>query len=426
MRRWPRIILGTLVALGLGAAAFFFWPASLPAVAASAAQPSGAALVARGEYLARAGDCVACHTAPGGQEFAGGRPFELPFGTIYSSNITPDRETGIGAWSDAEFVRALRRGVGRHGEDLYPVFPYTAYAQLTLDDALAIRAYLASLTPVREPRRANELGFPFNQRYAVRAWKALFLPAEGYRPNPSRDAAWNRGAYLVEALAHCGECHTPRNVMFALDQRRAYAGEVQDGWLAYNISSDRETGIGAWSDEQLTQYLSTGRAEGRGPASGPMAEAVSHSLRFLQPDDIRAMVTYLRSIPAQSNGPPIVQPVAATVDPDPLGARLFAQACAGCHLPGGGGRQSPWAALAGSRTAGDPVGTNLVQVLTRGTELQTSQGLMFMHAFTGGYTDAELAALANYVIRQFGGRQGQVTAEQVARSRGPAQPIASR
>jgi len=426
MRRWLKITLGVLVVLGLGAGAFFVWPASLPQVAASPAQPTGNALLARGEYLARAGDCVACHTVPGGQEFAGGRPFELPFGTIYAPNITPDRETGIGAWTDAEFVRALRRGVGRHGEDLYPVFPYTAYALLSTDDALAIRAWLATLTPVRQPNRDNELGFPFNQRYAVRAWKALFLPTESFRPDPARDAAWNRGAYLVEALAHCAECHTPRNAMFALDRGRAYAGEVQDGWLAYNISSDRETGIGAWTDDQLAQYLSTGHAAGRGPASGPMAEAVSYSLRFLEPDDIRAMVTYLRSIPPQSSGPPVVQAGAAPVEADPLGARLFAQACAGCHLPNGQGRQSPWAGLAGSRTTGDPAGTNLVQVLTRGTELQTSQGLMFMHAFTGGYTDAELAALANFTIARFGGRQGRVTAEQIARNRGPAQPIASR
>ena len=229
-------ILGVVVAIS--AACFFFWPASIEAVQATHAQPTGSALVAKGEYLTKAADCAACHTAPGGKPFAGGRAFKLPFGTIYSTNITPDRETGIGQWSDAEFVRALHRGIGKNGEDLYPAFPYTAYALLSTDDVLAIRAYLSTVRSVSLRNTDNTLVFPFNQRYALRAWKLLFMPTRQWEPSAAHDAAWNRGAYLAEALAHCGDCHTPRNLMFATKSGRKYAGAVVDGWKAYNITSD--------------------------------------------------------------------------------------------------------------------------------------------------------------------------------------------
>ena len=410
MMRWFLGLVGVVV---VAAVAFFFWPAQLPPVAASASQPTGAALLARGEYLTRAGDCAACHTLPGGAPFAGGLAFHLPFGTIYAPNITPDRDTGIGAWSDAEFVRALHAGIGRDGENLYPAFPYTAYALLSTDDALAIRAYLATLRPVHTDTPRNELRFPFNQRYGMRAWNLLFLPTHPFTPAPDKDLAWNRGAYLVEALGHCGECHTPRNLLMGLDNSRKFAGADQVGWHAYNLTSDRTNGLGGWSDAQLAQYLSTGHADGHGPASGPMAEAVEHSLRYLSPDDIHAMVTYLRSIPAQPDGPPAVQASAPTPPIDPLEEHLFAQACQGCHLPNGDGRQSPWAALRGSHSAGDPAGTNLVQVLTHGTQIETSEGVMFMHPFIGAYTDKELAALAAYTTAQFGHRQTQVTPQQI-------------
>lgn len=421
MTKWIARACGVLLFACAGAAAFFLWPAGQETVTANSVQPVGAALVERGEYLAKAADCVACHTAPGGQPFAGGLAFRLPFGTIYSPNITPDRETGIGAWSNAEFVRALHRGIGRDGENLYPAFPYTDYALLSTDDALAIRAWLATLRPVRTTIPANDLAFPFNQRFLLRAWNLLFLPAHPSRPDPSKGEAWNRGAYLVEALGHCGECHTPRNFMFGLDQSRKFAGAEQNGWLAYNLTNDPAHGLGGWSDTQLEQYLSTGHADGRGPASGPMAEAVENSLRYLRPDDIHAIVTWLRDVPAQPNGPPAVQAGSPILQTGPatgeLGSRLFVQACAGCHLPNGDGRQSRWASLLGSHTAGDPAGTNLVQVLTHGTQVQTSQGLAFMHPFTGAYTDTELAALANYTTGQFGHQPGKITPGQIRKQR---------
>jgi mono/diheme cytochrome c family protein len=323
-------------------------------------------------------------------------------------------------------VRSLHRGIGRNGENLYPAFPYVAYALLSTDDALAIRAYLATLRPVRAATPANDLVFPFNQRYLMRVWNLLFLPSYRFHPDPSRDETWNRGAYLVEALGHCGECHTPRNFMMGLNDRKLFAGAEQVGWLAYNLTSDRTSGLGSWSDADLEQYLATGYAEGRGPASGPMAEVVENSLRYLNSEDIHAIVSYLRGVSAQSDGLPAVQTGSSVAATDTLGQRLFMQACAGCHLENGAGRQSPWAALRGSHSVGDPAGINLVQVLTQGTQIQTSQGLMFMHRFTGAYTDEELGALANYTIGQFGFRQGRISPEQIREQRGSEPSKANR
>jgi mono/diheme cytochrome c family protein len=205
----------------------------------------------------------------------------------------------------------------------------------------------------------------------------------------------------------------------ALKESKKLAGAELAGWRGYNLTADGTHGLGNWSDAELGQYLASGHADGHGPASGPMAEVVEYSLRYLTPEDIHAVVTYLRGVPAQPDGPPAVQAGSPVTAPDGLGSRLFVQACAGCHLPDGDGRQSPWAALRGSHTASDPAGTNLVQVLTQGTDIETNEGLMFMHAFTGGYTDEELAALANYTTGQFGFRQGSITAARIRSQRGP-------
>jgi mono/diheme cytochrome c family protein len=372
-------------------------------VSGRADQPSE--IVVRGEYVARAADCVSCHTAPGGTPFAGGRAFVLPFGVLYAPNITPDQATGIGGYSDDEWVRMMHDGVGRGGKHLYPAMPYTSYTLMNRDDALAVKAYLLSLAPVRTSIPENRISFPFNQRWGLWFWNLLNNPDRRFQADTGQSAEYNRGAYLVDALGHCGECHTPRNVMFGLKDGKKFAGTEQVGWRAYNLTSDRGSGLGGWSDAQLEQYLGAGHADGHGPASGPMAEVVEYSLRYLKPEDIHAMVTYLRGVAGQPDGPPAVQAGSPVVTTDTLGPRLFMQACAGCHLPSGEGRQSAWAGLRGSHTAADPAGTNLVQVLVQGTQIGTSEGVMFMHPFTGEYTDEELAALAN-------------TAEQIHRQRG--------
>jgi mono/diheme cytochrome c family protein len=392
--------------------------AALLALAAplAAHAQSSAAQIQRGEYVTRAADCAACHTKPEGTAFAGGRAFKLPFGTLYSPNITPDTATGIGQYTDAQWLRVLHHGVARGGKHLYPAMPYPSYTRMSDDDALAIKAYLFSLKPVNAVPPANAMKFPFNQRWLMVFWNLVNNPDSRLQSDSGKSAAWNRGAYLVEALGHCEECHTPRNFMQALGGRK-FAGTTQADWLAYNLTSDPAHGLGTWSDAALTEYLSTGKAPGHGPASGPMAEAVEYSLRYLKPDDIAAIVTYLRTIPARQDGPEAVPATAKPIATAALGQRIFVDACAGCHLPNGTGRQSPWAALGGSHSTGDVTATNMVQVLANGSQIETASGLMFMHKFTGAYTDQELAAVANYVIGQIGGRQGQVTADQIEKAR---------
>ena len=267
-------------------------PTGVPASLAKASP------VERGEYLARAADCMVCHTTPGGKQYAGGLAFKLPFGTLYSTNITPDKETGIGNYSDREFLDAMHRGMRRDGARLYPAMPFTSYTYITDADALAIKAYLFSLAPVQAETPPNTLTFPFNQRWSLIFWSTLFNPDKRFEPDTAKPPEWNRGAYLAEALAHCGECHTPRNLAFALDNRTKFAGALTAGWRAYNITSDKGAGVGAWTDGELVAYLSTGHAAGRGTASGPMGEAVDHSFSRMPPEDIRALVAYLRSVPA--------------------------------------------------------------------------------------------------------------------------------
>jgi mono/diheme cytochrome c family protein len=435
MRRYVTIFAAIVVVGIIAAAAFFFLPAGLDEVTASDKQPKGQELVERGRYLATAGDCVACHSVAGGGAYAGGLAFKLPFGTIYSSNITPDKETGIGNWSDAEFVRAMRHGVGKNGEDLYPAFPYTSYALMSTDDMLAVKAYLFSLPAVRAETAENSLSFPYDQRYLMRAWKLLFLPKKTYQAEAKQSEEWNRGAYLVEALGHCGECHTPRNLMYGLDSGKKFAGAVTQGWKAYNITSDKDGGVGNWSVEELTAYLHTGHAEGRGAATGSMAEAIDLSLRHLTEQDIRSMAVYLKTIPPQPTDP------AAKVDPNPplmaasqnyapalqetadrsLGLTIFESACASCHAWNGEGQQSPYASLRGSQTVNDPDGTNLVQVILQGSHMTTPQGSAFMPAFSDAYSDVEIAALSNYVLGHFGNKKASITPEDVAAARNPSQ-----
>lgn len=379
--------------------------------------------IARGQYLARAADCQACHTAKGGQPFAGGLAFNLPFGSIYSPNITPDPDTGIGKWTDAQFLRALHKGLDDEGQPLYPAMPYAAYTYMTDADALAIKAYLFSLAPVHRENVANSLAFPFNQRWAMAIWAKLFDPDTRFEPRPDRSPEWNRGAYLSEALAHCGDCHTPRALSQSLDNRRKYAGALTAGWRAYNITGDRLSGVGAWSDGELADYLSTGHATGRGTATGPMGEAVDLSLSHLTPSDIRAMVVYLRSVPATRTADepaPVIHPAPAApklgvaAGFDPKGKQIFEGACASCHSWTGQGSLTPWATLTGGRAVNDPTATNVAQVVIAGANRRTADGHSFMPAFGQAYSDDEIAAVANYVTGRFGATPSRVTSKQVA------------
>lgn len=396
---------------------------------------AGANLVARGEYLARAADCIGCHTTSRGKAFTGGRAFKLPVGTLYSTNITPDRETGIGEWTDDEFVRAMHEGVGRNGTRLYPAFPYSAYTLLTRNDVLAIKAYLFSLKPVHNMPPENDIAFPFNQRYLMGFWNVLYNPAQRFQPNIDRAPAWNRGAYLVEALGHCGECHTPRTLLQGLDPGKKFGGAMIEGWKAYNMTSDTQSGIGAWSDDELADYLSSGHAEGRSTAAGPMGLVLNNSLRFLTRDDIQSMVAYLRTAPPihDKTDPDlaVAQKRLSTTPPEgrmrnlhepagndeDLGLRVFEGACASCHDWDGSGVQSPYADLIGNRTVNDSTAVNLTQVTLHGASLQSQQGEIFMPGFGTGYSDAEIAAVVNYVTGRFGASASTMTPDQVAKRR---------
>jgi mono/diheme cytochrome c family protein len=386
------------------------------------ASPAQASLVERGAYLARAADCLVCHTAEGGKAYAGGLGFKLPFGTLYSTNITPDKETGIGNYSDQDFLNAVHRGIRRDGARLYPAMPYTSYTYITDADALAIKAYLFSLLPVKSPAPANTLSFPFNQRWGMIFWSALFNRDTRFMPDSAKSPEWNRGAYLAEALAHCGECHTPRSLAFALNNRRKYAGAATAGWHAYNITSDKATGIGAWSDDDIATYLSTGHANGHGAASGPMGEAVDRSFSTFAPEDIRAMVAYLRSVPPVTSPdlPATLAPPAADSHRDGGGAdnargkMVFEGACATCHGWTGVSSVSPLATLTGSRAVNDPGATNVAQIVISGAKHHGSESLLSMPAFGDAYSDDEIAAVANYVTARFGAQGSRITAEQVA------------
>ncbi len=382
-------------------------------------------LVKRGEYLTRAADCEVCHTTEGGQRFAGGRAFKTPFGTLYSPNITADKETGIGDWSDADFIRAVHTGVAKDGTHLYPAFPYESYTLLADDDVRAIKAYLFSLPTAHVRAPANALAFPFNQRWLMAFWSAFYNPDQRLQPHEDRSPEWNRGAYLVEGLAHCGDCHTPRNLAQALDNRQKFAGTVTQGWRAYNITPDKASGIGAWNDDELAAYLSTGHAAGRGSAGGPMAEEVDISLSTLSPADIRAVVAYLRSLPAISTPdlpapkatPASDMPKAMAASFDPRGKQVFEGACASCHSWSGVSLLINEATLTGNRSVNDVSAINVAQMVISGERRRTPHGVVMMPAFGQAYSDVEIAAVANYVTARFGANGSSLTAKDVAKLR---------
>ncbi|RRN63857.1 cytochrome c [Caulobacter sp. 602-1] len=395
------------------------------------AELAGASLVARGKYLTEAADCEACHTATGGTPYAGGRAFITPFGTLYAPNITADVETGIGAWSDADFLRALHKGIARNGQRLYPAFPYESYTLIADEDVKAIRAYLFSLPPRHAPSPPNRMKFPFDQRWLMGFWSLFYNSDRRFAPLPERSPQWNRGAYLVEALGHCGDCHTPRNLAQALDNRRKFAGGVVDGWRAYNITQDRTAGLGDWTDAQIADYLRRGHTVGRGSAGGPMAEAIDLSLSKLSPGDIDAMVAYLRAIPPVRDRRQAAVKTAPAADSHrtmataaPLGAALgkqmFEGACVSCHGWSGQSLITPDATLVGARSVNDAAAANVALAVLSG--VQRPAPSLSMPAFARAYSDAEIAAVSNYVTARFGAKASSLTAKDVAKLRAQSAP----
>ena len=387
--------------------------------------PNAESAVERGRYLALAGNCASCHTTAEQGFMAGGVAFETEFGRLYSTNITPDADTGIGGWSSDDFRRSMRSGVRPNGEHLYPAFPYTAFTRLTDADLDALFAYLQSIEPVRSENRPNELGFPYSVRALLGPWKKLYLDAGVFQPNADASDEWNRGAYLTEALAHCSACHSPRNALGAEDTDRAMSGgayfdRVPGGtyqrWSAPNLTG-AESGLGIWPDEELSAYLKTGRNTFV-EAFGPMNEVIVNSTQHLDDADVRAMSAYLKSLPASEPA------AAATADDRTLGMgrTQYNLHCGTCHLPTGQGDPEMAPRLgAGSLVvrAEDPASLiNVILYAPESAHLPTpSTWLKPMDEFQYLLDDDEIAALASFVRHSWGNDAGRVSAEQVAEQR---------
>ncbi len=352
-------------------------------------------LVARGEYLAQVGDCASCHTAPNGKPYAGGLSMATPFGPLSTPNITPDRETGIGAWSDDDFYRVMHEGIGENGEYLYPVMPFPWYTIVTRDDALAIKAYLFSLPPVHRTNGANTLRFPYNIRESLAAWRAAFFKTQDFVADPKQSAAVNRGAYLVNGLAHCGECHNARPVAGTSRWRESLEGGVVQNWYAPNISSDVRSGIGAWSDPDLATFLKTGAAPGKGAAIGPMVEVV-HSLSHLTDADLKSMVAYLKSTPPSTSAHVIADPSVNYA----RGEQAYLNYCASCHAVDGTGQAGVIPALKGNAAVLTQGPQNAISVVLGGLEARGTYAPML--AIGATMDDGDIADIVNYVRQSWG------------------------
>lgn len=389
-------------------------------------------LVRRGEYLAVAGDCVACHTTPGGKPFAGGLPISTPIGEIIATNITPSKSHGIGNYTLAQFDAALRLGVRADGAHLYPAMPYTAYARVTGDDARALYTYfMRNVAPVDASPAPTSLPFPFNIRLSMAAWNLLFLDAKPFTPDPAKSGEWNRGAYLARGLAHCGTCHTPRNLLMAEESSRELGGGEVGLWHAPNITADATSGIGGWSNDELAAYLRDGRVANKGQAAGPMAEAVDHSLRHLTEADARAIAVYVKSVPAirdpADTRPPYawggaaddlasIRGVALPDDPNRLtGAQLYDAWCATCHQARGQGSfDGGLPPLFHNTALGSTNTNNLVAVILDGIVRHGDSPEVLMPGFARDLTDAQVASLARHILQEYGNPSAVVTVEQVA------------
>lgn len=406
-------------------------------VAVAPAFSAGNTDIERGRYLATAGDCVACHTAPGGKSMAGGLALNTPLGSIYSTNITPSKTHGIGDYTLQQFSDALRHGKRADGAHLYPAMPYTAYAKTTDEDIAAMYAYfMQGVQPVDEaPAKQTALPFPFNIRASLGVWNALFHDATPYKADAAQTPEWNRGAYLAQGLAHCTTCHTPRTSLMAEDLKRNLGGGEVGGWYAPNITSHAVSGIGHWTQEELIAYLSGKPVPGKGPAAGPMAEAVDHSLKHLSQEDLKAIAVYIKSVPAVDDGSLKQAADSFGKQTDALdtirgvdlpkeynamtGAQLYDAYCAACHQAQGQGTEGGGLpALFHNTSLGHASSNNLVQVLLHGIERHGVDTVM--PGFAHELTDTQITTLGNYLLTNYGNPAAKVTQAQVAQLRDPA------
>ncbi len=407
--------------------------------AVSAAENDAAGAISRGEYLATASDCAACHTDKGGQAFAGGLHIESPVGTIIASNITPSKSAGIGNYTEQQFADAVRKGIRRDGANLYPAMPYTAYSVLTDQDIHDLYQYfMQGVKPVDQPAAPTELPFPMNIRMMMKGWNLLFLNNKPFSPDASQSDAWNRGKYLVTGAAHCSTCHTPRGPLMEEENSKFLSGGQVGAWYAPNITADPQSGIGRWSQANIVQYLRTGNLPGKAQAAGSMGEAVEHSFQHLTTDDLNAIATYIRTVK------PVTTPENAgsrfnqgdshdatghirglsqqqVTEANQQGLSLFQGNCASCHEPGGqGSRDSYYPSLFHNSVTGAQNSNNLIATILNGVNRTTKDGQVFMPGFghhpndINNLSDSQIASLANYILTTYGKPAKAVTATDVA------------
>jgi mono/diheme cytochrome c family protein len=372
--------------------------------------------LALGEYLVRAGNCYSCHTAHGGQPYAGGRAIATPYGTLYSSNITPDAETGLGRWSSDDFRRALREGIAKDGALLYPAFPYWAYTRVTREDADAMYAYLRSIAPVSQRNGAHEMRFPYDRRPLLAGWRALhFRPGE-FKPDPKESAEWNRGAYLVEGLGHCAGCHAQRGAWGGVRQRDVGGGLIPMlNWYAPSLGANRDV-------DEVAQFLKHGVSRGRA-AFGPMSEVIRDSLQHLTLADLRAMAVYLRSQPDEERDAEAGSRLTAAQREQLMkqGARVYQDRCADCHRAGGEGVPKIYPPLAANEALLMRNPVNAIRIVLNGGFPPSTNGNprpYGMPPFAHVLSDAEVAAVVTYIRGAWGNRAAAVSTLEVASARG--------
>jgi mono/diheme cytochrome c family protein len=388
------------------------------AVAQQATPPDDASVLAKGEYLARAGDCIACHTAPEGKLFAGGLAMMTPFGTLYTSNITPDPQTGIGTWTSDQFYSMMHNGRFPDGGLVYPAMPFASYTKVTRADSDAIYAYLKSIAPVRQPNRPHDLRFPYSNRSLIIGWRTLFFTEGEYKPDPGKSADWNRGAYLVEGLGHCGMCHTAINALGGSSDSQAFEGGLipMQNWYAPSLTSNKEAGLGDWSIQEISDLLRTGISS-RGAVYGPMAEVVYNSLQYLSDDDTRAMAVYLKSL-AQGTSPEKSSTPLPSAESSLLlsfGKTIYDRQCAICHGAAGQGMPPEYPRLAGNQSIEMASAVNAIRMVLNGGYPPGTAGNprpYGMPPFAQRLSDDEVAAVVTYIRTSWGNRGDPVSARQ--------------
>jgi len=372
--------------------------------------------IERGRYLSILSDCGGCHTVPGGKPFAGGRAIETPFGNIASPNITGDPETGIGAWTDNQFDAALRKGIGRNGEYLYPAMPYNAYTRMSRDDGLAIRAYLNSLEPIKNAPASNTLAFPFNIRTLMALWNKLYFTSGEYTPEPTKSAEWNRGKFIVDGPAHCGACHTPKTTLGGDRSNQYLQGANLQGWSAPDITNDNRSGLGNWTVEDIANYLKSGRNR-LTAATGPMAEAVELSTSRMTDADTMAIAIYLKTLPGRAEE---TKPAAVDANMMKVGNAIYRDQCSACHGIEGRGVPQLFSSLRESAMVRSDDPTTVIRMVLRGARSASTEAeptAPGMPSYGHQLNDRQIAAVLNFIRGGWGVTAAAIDAKDVTRVR---------